>query len=1046
MKKSLSCFIRHILVFAVMFTVFLIWLHESIPVYPQAESGVLDLTRWDWKSGGRIPLSGEWELFLGELLTLENDKSNNRSEPIIVNVPQICGMYPASCKDLDGLGYATYRLKIKVPDTKTVLGLRISSFSTVYRFYINDMLLAQNGKITALLGAGEPEKIPAAVFFVPSYKEFDVIVHASNHAHVSGGMGLRIDFGTAEQIRRYETFIGYRDGIVIGILSVMAGYFFFYFYIFRRDRVNFSFMLMCLILIVRTSLYGDCLIAQLFPGISSRLLIWISCLTVIWFPAVFYQMIVSYINDSKRPLFSSLFYFYAASATAITGLAPVLLYTQWIAALDIMAVFIFITALVKAFLAHTKRLPGINMIFAGSLMIGVAGLHDILFQANLIQTRCGELTPVSLILFMLLLFFLMADRFIKAYHDVQSLSRELNDKLKQQKELTDRLCTLDKLKNEFLINSSDELRTPIDGIINITQSVLQGIGGQINGVQRQNLEAVLSSARKLRVLIKDLMDVSLLRSGGVRIVAAPLDMQALISNMLIVFRHLKKNESVALHSVIPPDFPPLFADEVRLRQILSSLLSNSLKYTEAGTIVISASHDGEWARICIKDTRPDITPEKQENIFNAFEQVDGTLRWKYEDADLGLYVARQLVELHGGKIWITSKPGRGCHACFTIPLFLNQGDQRAHPMQQPASVMKTNVLHFLEPTQKKTDAAASILAVDDDLPSLQAMINILHLAHYHVCGVSSGKDALRLLETGASYELVILDVIMPELSGFEVLESLRKKYNRMELPVLMLTPKSQSDDMSLCLKLGANDYLAKPFDADELMARVNSLVKLKRAVDKLIATEMLFLQAQIKPHFIQNALSVISSLSLKDPHKAKSLILDLSDYLRGSFDFNHNDEGLTTLSRELELVRAYLSIEQARFKERLQVRYQLIEDMDCTLPWLTIQPLVENAVRHGIMCRLEGGEVHIVTARESGRVCIEVRDNGVGIEQERILRFYELKKTQTGVGIANIHKRLIAHYGEGLHIKSVPGQGTVVSFYVPCNSDKEKLKNANINS
>jgi sensor histidine kinase YesM len=255
----------------------------------------------------------------------------------------------------------------------------------------------------------------------------------------------------------------------------------------------------------------------------------------------------------------------------------------------------------------------------------------------------------------------------------------------------------------------------------------------------------------------------------------------------------------------------------------------------------------------------------------------------------------------------------------------------------------------------------------------------------------------------------------------------------------MLTSKSQSDDMALCFKLGANDYLNKPFEVDELLARVHSLVRLKKAVNKLINTEMSFLQAQIKPHFIQNALSVISSLSIKDPHKAKSLILDLSDYLRGSFELN-TDEGLTTLSKELELVQAYLSIEQARFKERLQVHYHLLDDVDCTLPLLTIQPLVENAIRHGIMCRLEGGEIHISTDLEPDRVRIEVRDNGVGMKPDFVEKFFEMRPDRKGVGMSNIHRRLTAHYGEGLHIESTPGKGTVIYFYIPYKSGKEELE------
>jgi sensor histidine kinase YesM len=507
--------------------------------------------------------------------------------------------------------------------------------------------------------------------------------------------------------------------------------------------------------------------------------------------------------------------------------------------------------------------------------------------------------------------------------------------------------------------------------------------------------------------------------------------------MFVVFQHLKKNEAIKLCNEIPAGFPMIYADEARLRQILNNLVSNALKFTESGAVTISAVQDGEWARICVEDTGIGIAPEQLENILDAFQLVDDTLQRKYEGAGLGLYITRQLVELHGGTIWINSEPGKGSQAYFTIPL------SKEPTIEFPSFVVTRqedgNILDFLELELEENEVPYSILAVDDDLPSLQALTNILHLANFHVRGVSSGKEALRLLENGAPFELVILDVMMPELSGYEVLETLREKYNRLELPVLMLTSKSQSEEMSLCFKLGANDYLTKPFEVDELMARVHSLVRLKKAVNKLVNTEMSFLQAQIKPHFIQNALSVISSLSIKDPHKAKSLILDLSDYLRGSFELN-NDEGLTTLSKELELVQAYLSIEQARFKDRLQIHYHLLEDVDCTLPLLTIQPLVENAIRHGIMCRMEGGEIHITTAIEPERVRIEVQDNGIGMEPDFVEKFFEMRQDRKGVGMANIHRRLVTHYGEGLHIESTPGIGTAVYFYIPYKSGKEDLE------
>lgn len=1034
MKKFHPIILRHILIIFALLLAFQTFVHLTDKDFPHAQNGALDLSHWDFSNEGRVTLSGEWEFVWNEFLSSKEFNSDTNLKSVDVRVPQIWNRYEIDGENLPSFGYATYHLKVKVPDTETPYSIRISSISTAYQCYLNDTLIAESGKIATSKDHSFPFYKPATAVFTPPSNEFDLTIQVSNHDFAWGGMWYDIDFGTEENIRQYESYWKYRDGFVIGILTIMAIYFFFFYLRMRYDYRAFSFMLMCLILIVRTSLYGDFLITQLFPGISFHLMVWLSFLTLIWFPIVLFRMVESDVKNPKYNLLGRFFLIYGGIMSALTALFEPSFYTLWTPAMDVMSAFAFLAAIANVFAAHLKRLPGANTLLLGSIIISFTGLHDILYQANIIDSQCGELLPLGLITFMLMFFVLITDRFSKTNREVQLLSDELTEKLKLEKDLTERLYGLDKLKDDFLNNTSNELRGPLNGIINITQSVLQGIGGKITPVQRQNLEVVQTSARKLHLLIDDLLDVSIMRSGGMRLVPVPLDIRTLTSNMFVVFRHLRKNEEIQLKNEIPVDFPMVLADEERLRQILNNLIGNSLKFTESGSITIGAAHGGGWARIYIEDTGIGISPEKLTQIFNAFEQVDGTVQRKYEGTGLGMYLTRQLVELHGGKIWITSRLGKGTCVSFTLQLSSDEPAEASMPLLSSKS--KQEALAFFHFESDKNETPYHILAVDDDPSNLKALTNLLELASYQVRAINNGKDALRLLENGVSFDLIILDVMMPGLSGFEVLETLREKYNQLELPVLMLTSKSQFEDVSLCFKLGANDYLTKPFEADELLARVNSLAKLKRAVNQLITTEMSFLQAQIKPHFIHNALSVISSLSIKDPKSAKALILDLSDYLRGSFDLN-TDDGMTTLSKELELVRAYLSIEQARFKERLQIHYHLMDEIDCTLPLLTIQPLVENAIRHGIMCRMEGGEIHITIAPESDRVRIEVRDNGVGIQPERIKQFFELKQNQRGVGIANIHRRLTAQYGDGLHIESKPNQGTVIYFYIPYQSGEE---------
>ncbi|MDA8337589.1 MAG: histidine kinase [Peptococcaceae bacterium] len=201
---------------------------------------------------------------------------------------------------------------------------------------------------------------------------------------------------------------------------------------------------------------------------------------------------------------------------------------------------------------------------------------------------------------------------------------------------------------------------------------------------------------------------------------------------------------------------------------------------------------------------------------------------------------------------------------------------------------------------------------------------------------------------------------------------------------------------------------------------------------KAETSEISFLQAQIKPHFLNNALSVIASMVTRDPGEAKKLITDLGEYLTSCSYFD-SSSAMELLERELDTVGAYVAIEKARFRERLN--YQLVcgHIPNVNIPRLVLQPLVENAIRHGIFKKAGGGRVWLKINRAGRRVCFEVRDDGVGMPEERIWALTMGEDEEQGIGIANIHKRLLKYYGEGLTITSATGQGTSVTFSVPCD-------------
>jgi len=207
------------------------------------------------------------------------------------------------------------------------------------------------------------------------------------------------------------------------------------------------------------------------------------------------------------------------------------------------------------------------------------------------------------------------------------------------------------------------------------------------------------------------------------------------------------------------------------------------------------------------------------------------------------------------------------------------------------------------------------------------------------------------------------------------------------------------------------------------------LLEADKLKDKIMATEMSFLQAQIKPHFLYNALSAIANVCEKDGKAAGKLIIDLAIYLRGSLGFNNLDK-MTTIDKELEFVDTYFHIEQARFGQKIQLQKEIEVLLDAQIPVLILQPLVENAVRHGISKKPGGGTVLVRMKQIAENIYMEIEDDGVGISSEELAVILSESRPDQGVGLLNIHNRLLKLYGRGLEISSVSGR-TCVRLWIP---------------
>jgi two-component system sensor histidine kinase ChiS len=438
--------------------------------------------------------------------------------------------------------------------------------------------------------------------------------------------------------------------------------------------------------------------------------------------------------------------------------------------------------------------------------------------------------------------------------------RSQRKKLAYERSVNERLRQVDRLKDEFLANTSHELRTPLHGIIGIVESLLKGATGKLPERTCSNLQMVVLSGKRLNNLVNDILDYSRLKENDLELQMKAVDMKSLTEVILLMSGPLAAAKALRLTNEIGSDIPLVYGDENRLQQIMHNLIGNAIKFTEAGRVSVSATplkaERGPMIKVNVKDTGIGIPPNKLGSIFQSFEQVDASIAREYGGTGLGLSIAKQLVELHGGEIRVESQPGQGSTFWFTLPLW--QEEFQAIPSSwkgaataetRPPGVLPADndidrlpgeysyekIVPFSAvntPGREKREKERSyrILAVDDEIINLQVLVNHLALHGYSVNRALNGPEALEIIHNPREKtDLVLLDVMMPRMSGYEVCRRIRQHYSPAELPVIMLTAKTQLINLVEGLDSGANDYIGKPFSSEELLERIRVHLQLLEA-------------------------------------------------------------------------------------------------------------------------------------------------------------------------------------------------------------------------
>ncbi|MGD1808968.1 response regulator [Dapis sp. BLCC M126] len=385
-----------------------------------------------------------------------------------------------------------------------------------------------------------------------------------------------------------------------------------------------------------------------------------------------------------------------------------------------------------------------------------------------------------------------------------------------------------KLKNEFLATISHELRTPLNAILGMSEALLDKLHGEINENQKDAIQVIDRNGNHLLQLINDIIDVTRIESGQIKLQPKQTKINDLCENSLVLVRQQTFNKQIQTHLQITPNLPDLIIDKQRIVKVLINLLNNAIKFTPAeGSVTLKVTSKQEaselnsantesspncsqtWIRFSVIDSGIGISQKNIGKLFQSFVQIDSALNRKYSGTGLGLSLVKQIVELHGGKVGVISEEGVGSHFWFDLPC-----DDL--PLGSSTPTLPTDSI--TPPTQVTSEppiVPLCILLAEDNLSNIKTISSYLKIKGYKILIANNGEEAINIAKSEHP-DLILMDIQMPKLDGLEAMKQIRQDLALKNTPIIALTGLAMDGDREKCLAAGATDYFTKPVRLKQL--------------------------------------------------------------------------------------------------------------------------------------------------------------------------------------------------------------------------------------